>query len=359
MTEFVFLSNENPRRIPTAAGLNRPFESLHEPALKEIISLDSQPEEKVRLIVPTLHCPQCLGHVMKAPANGSIEKSTEQVKGNRNAYSMDLGAFVLKAGVRRMQKSRAIILLIACTVTSGCSLHLFKWSMQEVAWFSCLLLVMTGCVLVSANRITLQRAGAPSAGVGPVFCLAGLFFLVWGSKLNLINAFGSDVPFWDQWGIEGILYPAASEGALDPSFLFHPHNVHRPLFLRLFNTMLLGLNGQWDPIVAMVVSSLVYSLILTGLCLVLWRLAGRKNLPLFCVMVSIIGVLHFSWENTLGGIHSCWYFLLGFSLLSIILLLCSKPFTIPWLLGLAARCWGSSIGNRLSCPICSRLRADP
>ncbi|MGA3113210.1 MAG: hypothetical protein ABSF90_02120 [Syntrophobacteraceae bacterium] len=239
-----------------------------------------------------------------------------------------------------MQKSKTIVILITCIVMSGCSLHLVKWSTQEVAWFSCLLLVLTGCMLFAANRVTLERAGAPSSGIGPVLCLAGLFLLIWGSKLNLINAFGSDVPFWDQWGIEGILYPAVLQGKLHPSLLFQPYNEHRPLLTRLLSIMLLKLDGQWDPIVVMVVDSLLYSLILTGFCLVLWRLAGRKNLPVFCIMIGIIGVLHFSWENTLGGMHSCFYFLLGFSVLAIVLLLCSRPFTISWFLGLAATLFG-------------------
>ncbi|MFZ0930320.1 MAG: hypothetical protein WAN11_17065 [Syntrophobacteraceae bacterium] len=239
-----------------------------------------------------------------------------------------------------MQKSKTIILFITCIVTSGCSLHLVKWSTQEVAWFSCLLLVLTGCMLFSANRVALGRAGGPTVGIGPVLCLTGLFFLVWGSKLNLINAFGSDVPFWDQWDFEGLLYPAVLGGTLDPYVLFQPHNEHRPLFTRLLSILILKLNGQWDPIVVMVVDALLYSLILTGLCLVLWHLAGRKNLSVFCIMIGIIGVLHFSWENTLGGMHSCFYFLLGFSVLAIVLLLCSRPFTIPWFLGLAATLFG-------------------
>jgi hypothetical protein len=254
---------------------------------------------------------------------------------------MNLLAFVLKVEGRRMQKRKVLVVLfIACTVASGCSMHLVKWSTREVAWFSCLLLALMGCMLFAANRITLERAGAPSAGIGPVLCLAGLFFLVWGSKLDLINAFGTDIPFWDQWGIDGLLFPGVVEGTLDPSKLFLPHGEHRILFTRLLNTVLFELNGQWDPIVEMVVNSLFYSLILTGLCLVLWRLAGRRNLPIFCIMIAIIGVLHFGWENTLGGVQSCFYFLLGFSVLAIVLLLCSRPFSIPWFLGLAATLLG-------------------
>ena len=102
----------------------------------------------------------------------------------------------------------------------------------------------------------------------------------------------------------------------------------------------------------MVVNSIIYSLILTGLCLVLWRIAGRKNLPLFCVMISISGVLHFGWENTVSGFQSCFYFLLGFSLFAIVLLVHSKPFTIPWFLGLAAALLGQfSLGSGCLAPL--------
>jgi hypothetical protein len=180
----------------------------------------------------------------------------------------------------------------------------------------------------------------------------GLFFLILGAKLDLINAFGSDVPFWDPWGLEGGLFIPALEGRLDPSLLFRSYGEHNVLVSRLLALMLLKLNGQWDPIVELVVNSLIYSLILTGLCLILWRLAGRKNLPLFCLMIAISGVLHFGWENTVSTFQSCFYFLLGFSLLAIVLLVCSKPFSVPWFLGLVAALLGQfSLGTGFFPPV--------
>ncbi len=251
-----------------------------------------------------------------------------------------------------LKKRSAITVFMTCIITSSCSLHLFRWSTQEVAWFSFLIFLLTCWMLHSANRTTLHLAGAPSPCIGPILCLSGLFFLVLGSKLNLIHAFGSDVPFWDQWPFEGLLFPSVLKSAMNPSILFAPHNEHRPLLTRLLDITLLKLNGQWDPVVEMFVSSILYSLLLTGFCLVVWRLAGRRNLPVFCIIIGIIGVRHFSWECTLWSMTVGFYFLLGFSFIAIVLLLYSRPFTIGWHLGLAASLLGQfSVPSGFFAPI--------
>ena len=233
-----------------------------------------------------------------------------------------------------MQKIRATFLLFVCVTASGCTAHQVGWSAREVLGLFTVLLAMTGCLLIFADRATVEIT-APSKGFGPVFCLTGVFFCILGSRLHLIDAFGSDVPFWDQWDIAGKLYPALTQGTLDPWRLFAPHGEHRILFARLFSLTFIKLNGQWDPIVEMGVHAFIYSLIMTGLCLVLWRLSGRVYLPVFCIMIATIGVLQFSWESALWGSNS-FYFLLGFSLLSILLLVCSEPLSFRWFLGLMA-----------------------
>lgn len=235
-----------------------------------------------------------------------------------------------------LKKNWATAALLACIFASGCSSHAGSWSCRDVTWFSCFVLVLLAFHVYTANRLTLQMAGPPQKSVGPLLCLSGLFFLVWGSKLDLIHSFGSSVPYWDQWGFEGPLYSAVVEGRLDLSALFASSNEHRPFVLRLLLATLFELNGQWDPIVTKVAASLLYSLILIGQCLIVWRIAGRRNLALFCIITGIIGVSHFSWESTLGGMHAGFYFLWGLSVLSFVLLLYSKPFAVTWLLGLVA-----------------------
>ncbi|SPF51409.1 conserved membrane hypothetical protein [Syntrophobacter sp. SbD1] len=236
-----------------------------------------------------------------------------------------------------MTKTDTAVLLFVCIMISGCSMQRTGWSGEEVMWLFAALLALMVCLLYSADRTTLEIAG-PSSGLGPAFCLLGIFLCILGSKLHLIGAFGSGVPFWDQWDIAGRLYPAAAQGTLAPSRLFEPYGEHRILFSRLLALTLIEMNGQWDPVVEMVVNAFIYSLIMTGLCLVLWRLSGRAYLPVFCIMIGTIGVLQFSWECVLWGGST--YFLLGFSILSILLLVCSKPLSFSWHLGIVAALLG-------------------
>jgi hypothetical protein len=193
-------------------------------------------------------------------------------------------------------------------------------------------------MLYFGNRAT-SASGSSSPGFAPLLCLAGVFFCILGSKLHMIYAFGSDVPFWDQWDYTGKLYPAVARGTLAPFRLIAAHGEHRVLFARLFALTLIKLNGQWDPLVEMTVNAILFSLMMTGLCLVLWRLAGREYLPVFCIAIATIGVLQFNWENVLWG-GSCSPFLIGFAILSILLLVCSRPFSFSWFLGFLAALFG-------------------
>jgi hypothetical protein len=235
-------------------------------------------------------------------------------------------------------KTRATVLIFACTIISGCATQQAGWSGTEVAWLFTILLALTGCMIYFAHRVTYEAPG--SSSLGPALCLMGLFFLLWGSKFELINWFGFEAPNSDQWGFESVLFSSVLKGTLNPSLLIEPWVENNPFFWRLLAVTILKLNGQWDPIVAMVATSLIYSLILTGLCLVLWRLAGRSHMPLFCLAIGIIGISpFFGLDNTIRTFHS-FYFVLGFSLLSIVLLVCSGPFTTPWFLGLMAALFG-------------------
>ena len=143
-------------------------------------------------------------------------------------------------------------------------MHILFWVFSHLAnrsilgkspGFSCFVLVLISYQVYSANQLALQKAGTPSKGIGPLLCLSGLFFLVWGSKLDLINALRLEpsIQKGDQWGFEGSLYSFWFWKATPSSALMEtvPTNEHRPLVLRLLLTMLLKLNGQWDPIVSL------------------------------------------------------------------------------------------------------------
>ena len=228
-------------------------------------------------------------------------------------------------------------LFAACPLLTGCEKSSIKWSAGEVLWASLALLCLTFLILRAANPITVASAGSASRGkVRPFLFFSGLFLCIAGAKLHLIAGFGSDVPYWDQWPAEGLMYPPLLAGMLDPAQLISPHNEHRILLTRLLACNLLELNGQWDPLLQMAVNAVIHGLVLTGLALALWRLSGKNYLPFYCVTIALLGIIPFGWENTLAGFQSQFYFLLGFSLLTILILLRASPFSIPWFLGLAS-----------------------
>src|SRR5690554_2887113 len=58
--------------------------------------------------------------------------------------------------------------------------------------------------------------------------IAALFLMVFASKLALLNAFASPLPFWDQWDAEAAnLYKPYLDGSLSWQALFASHNEHR------------------------------------------------------------------------------------------------------------------------------------
>ena len=77
-----------------------------------------------------------------------------------------------------------------------------------------------------------------------------------------IEAWASDTPFADEWDAEGVfLYPKLADGTLSAADFFHPANEHHIIFTHLLNSLLLYINGQWDPIVQMMASSSIMAFV--------------------------------------------------------------------------------------------------
>jgi hypothetical protein len=62
----------------------------------------------------------------------------------------------------------------------------------------------------------------------PRWCmLIGLFVLICGARLWLINSFGNATPFWEEWDTEVKVIKAYAEGTLTPMLFFERQNEHR------------------------------------------------------------------------------------------------------------------------------------
>lgn len=165
------------------------------------------------------------------------------------------------------------------------------------------------------------------------FCLA-LFGLVFGAKLRVLERFGTDIPYWDQWDAEAkdvyLPYFQHHLGFLD---LFTPQNEHRIFFTKLLNLALLLAGGQWDMRVQCVVNAAIHSAFAIAVFLVGRRLlASRWHAALFVACALVFG-LPISWFNVVNGFQSQFYFLLWFSLGAMAFLCHARAWSGRWWTG--------------------------
>jgi len=170
----------------------------------------------------------------------------------------------------------------------------------------------------------------------PVLWMLSLLLTGFGARLWLIHKFGTPLPFWDQWEEVRYLFVPYFEGKLTFADWFRAHNEHRIFFTRIYDLAMLLWNGQWDNLLQMVVNALIYCVILCGFGWLLARFLGHKFWPLITLILMVVLVLPFAWENTLAGFHALFYFTTFFSLVTIWLLGFHRPGSLPWFCGIVA-----------------------
>ncbi len=164
----------------------------------------------------------------------------------------------------------------------------------------------------------------------------GLFLSIWGAKLIAIDRYGSDLPYWDQWAKEGdlLLTPWFERHELWKNLVL-PHNEHRIAPTLALNLALAAAGGQWDARVQCVASAALHAALAAGLFL--WALR-RFSLPWALAGGAILLLATappIAWENVLGGFQSQFYFLAGFTLISLHLLLTAPALSLRWWSGFA------------------------
>lgn len=134
---------------------------------------------------------------------------------------------------------------------------------------------------------------------------AGVGLLVFAARLHEIARHGGDVPFLDQWKIEGqqVLAPWL-DGTFAWASLFAPHHEHIPVWTRLLAWLQGAALGTWDPQLQMGLNAAFHA---TWAAL----LAGwlRRHLPAAAgwiaalLVVALAGLPH-AWENITWGFQS-------------------------------------------------------
>ena len=149
----------------------------------------------------------------------------------------------------------------------------------------------------------------------------GVFAFVLGLQLFLVARVGTDIPYQDQWDVEGRnLYPAWRDGTWHAADLLRAHNEHRILWTRLLDLALFSANGQWDPLVQLAANAVLRA---AGAALLAWLLArglGRTGQWLVGAGVILVFLPHVAWLNALWGFQSSVYFVMLFSLAALALL---------------------------------------
>jgi hypothetical protein len=166
--------------------------------------------------------------------------------------------------------------------------------------------------------------------------LGALFLVGLGAKLWVIQLYGTAVPYWDQWDEAKNLFKPWLEGQWTWGMWFGPHNEHRIFFTRALDVIVLWLNGQWDPLLQMVVNACLHTGYACGLAYGLWVFTGRKYAGEICFLLMPFFALPFAAENTLHGFQSQMYFLGIFSVLTIVGLGFGRPWAKWWWCGWVA-----------------------
>lgn len=176
-----------------------------------------------------------------------------------------------------------------------------------------------------------RRRGPDRAAI--LTCL-GVFFLIFCSKLLLIQFASSPVPFYDEWdGVAASVLKPFIEGQFGVGKLFVHDNEHLIFFTRLVTILGLKISGYWDVVLAMIFNAFLHSatlaLLLAGLTRALDGAMATAALLLGCA----VAVLPFGHENTLLGFNTHFYTLMPFSLAALWFFAAAKAWSLRWCLG--------------------------
>jgi hypothetical protein len=155
-----------------------------------------------------------------------------------------------------------------------------------------------------------------------------------GMKIWLIRAYGTPLPFWDQWAEAMDVYQPALAGALDPLRWFAFHNEHRIFLTRVTAYALFAATGRWDPILQMLFNALLHCATLGWLAFVLARTLRARSAAAFALLAAALALVPFAWENALWGFQAQFCYLILLSLACVYLSCGAPAFSGRWLAGL-------------------------
>ncbi len=157
--------------------------------------------------------------------------------------------------------------------------------------------------------------------------------LIIGVRLEIIELFGSQTPYWDDWGLGGFLTDYKVYG-FELERLFRPANEHRITFNRIMSLALFEMNQQqWNPIVWMIANATIWAASGALMVSVINRYAPQPSRVALMVVAITFWVLPFALVNILWGIQTHTYTMVLFSLLGF-WWTTNRPFSGKWFAGI-------------------------
>lgn len=168
------------------------------------------------------------------------------------------------------------------------------------------------------------RGGAALAIFAFVFCM----------RAWLIKAWGSPVPYWDDWDAQALgLFRPWLDGTLHWADLFAPHNEHRIVFTRLADLALFAASGSWSLWGQLLLNAVLHAATATVLLSLCWNDISRPMRPVWMAGLALLFIAPAGWQNALWGFQSQVFFCSLLSVLALGGLFLAQPFTPRWWLG--------------------------
>ncbi len=165
--------------------------------------------------------------------------------------------------------------------------------------------------------------------------LLGMAILMFGTRLWFIKIAGTSLPYFDEWEVGFYTLLPAFNGHLNLSDLLVPYGEHPIVLIRLLTLGLTVLNdGQWEPLLQMIVNAVLYSLTAVIFAVILRNWLDHRLENWIILSITLMGVIPVGWINIIWGFQSSWYLLSLLTLLTLWGLLLYEVLTWQWAIGL-------------------------
>ena len=165
-------------------------------------------------------------------------------------------------------------------------------------------------------------------------CLGAVMF---ASRAWLAQAWGSAVPFMDEWDVEANgLYRPFLDGTLHLRDLLRAHNEHHLLLTRITDLLLFEAYGRWEPWSQLILNAALHALTGAGLVALLWRPLSTGSRTALVLGVGVVFTSICGWQNALLGIQSQVYYSNVLAVAAIAGLILGRPLGLAWWAGWVA-----------------------